>query len=196
MTTPTEDRERTPLDDGNTRARPRLLGSMRLRLTFLALVVLSSVGCDQLTKSAAEQSLRGNPPISFLGGSFRLLYAENPGAFLGLGGGLPDSWRFALLVLGATLVVAGAAFVLVRRWDAPLPAVTAGALIVAGGIGNLIDRFGNEGRVVDFLHMRLGPLETGVFNIADVQLMVGAGLLILWSLKKAPPKSEPAPVET
>lgn len=178
--------------DGNTPVPPRLLGSMRVRLTFLSLVVLSSVGCDQLTKSAAEQSLRGNPPLSFLGGSFRLLYAENPGAFLGLGGALPESWRFALLVLGATLVVAGAAFVLVRRWDAPLPAVTAGALIVAGGIGNLIDRFGNEGRVVDFLHMRLGPLETGVFNVADVQLMVGAGLLILWSLRNAPGA---APVE-
>lgn len=163
-----------------------MLSAMRLRLAFLSLVVLFSVGCDQLTKSVAQESLRGTPPREFLGGSFRLLYAENPGAFLGLGGGLPDAWRFALLVIGAALVVGIAGFLLIRRADAPLPIATAGALIVAGGIGNLIDRVWNDGRVVDFLHMKLGPLETGVFNVADVQLMVGAGVLVLWSLKATP----------
>lgn len=188
MTTSTELPEPGPLEPapaehGNGSEEARVRRGMRPRLFFLSLVVLTSVGCDQLSKSAAEQSLRGNPPRSFLGGSFRLLYAENPGAFLGLGGGLPDGLRFALLVIGAALIVAVAAWLLLKRLDAPLPMATGGALLVAGGVGNLIDRVFNDGRVVDFLHLRLGPLETGIFNVADVQLMIGAALLVLWSLK-------------
>lgn len=180
------------LDDGNGAAGASVPRAMRQRLSLLALVLLTSVGCDQLTKTAAENTLRGNPPRSFFGGAFRLLYAENEGAFLGLGGGLPDGLRFALLVVGTALIVGIAAFILVRRADAPWPAAFGGALIVAGGIGNLIDRVWNDGRVVDFLHLRVGPLQTGVFNVADIQLMGGAALLLLWSLRSSGQR-HPAP---
>jgi signal peptidase II len=50
---------------------------------------------------------------------------------------------------------------------------TLGLLILAGGFGNLYDRALNDGRVVDFMHFQLGPLETGVFNVADVAIMIG-----------------------
>jgi signal peptidase II len=42
----------------------------------------------------------------------------------------------------------------------------------------------NEGRVVDFLNLGIGSLRTGIFNVADVAIMIGAGLLILASIRK------------
>ena len=59
------------------------------RLCLVIAVLVSCVGCDQLTKQIARERLEGTPPRSFLAGTVRLIYAENPGAFLGLGGQLP-----------------------------------------------------------------------------------------------------------
>jgi CheY-like chemotaxis protein len=66
---------------------------------------------------------------------------------------------------------------------------TLGALLLAaGGIGNLIDRVMREGAVIDFMNMGVGSLRTGIFNIADVQIMIGVALFAFW---KAPrPDSE------
>ena len=50
------------------------------------------------------------------------------------------------------------------------------ALILAGGVGNLIDRLRFVGRVTDFLYLSAGPLHTGVFNVADMAITLG----ILW----------------
>lgn len=50
---------------------------------------------------------------------------------------------------------------------------TVGLLILAGGFGNLYDRAINDGRVVDFMLLQLGPLQTGIFNVADIAIMAG-----------------------
>jgi len=50
------------------------------------------------------------------------------------------------------------------------------AVIIAGGVGNLIDRLRFAGRVTDFLYLQAGPLHTGVFNVADMAITFG----ILW----------------
>ena len=47
------------------------------------------------------------------------------------------------------------------------------ALILAGGIGNLIDRISNNGLVTDFINVGIGPLRTGVFNVADMAVLFG-----------------------
>jgi signal peptidase II len=44
-----------------------------------------------------------------------------------------------------------------------------------------VDRAFHQGSVVDFMNMGIGPLRTGVFNVADVAIMVGIGLLLLAS---------------
>jgi signal peptidase II len=56
-------------------------------------------------------------------------------------------------------------------------------LVIAGGLGNLLDRLTHGGRVVDFMQLRAGPLRTGVFNVADVALMAGIGLVLLAMLR-------------
>jgi signal peptidase II len=57
------------------------------------------------------------------------------------------------------------------------------SLIAGGGFSNLVDRMVYGGHVVDFLNIGYGSLRTGIFNIADVAIMVGATILIVRSQK-------------
>jgi signal peptidase II len=61
------------------------------------------------------------------------------------------------------------------------------SLIASGGFSNWIDRARFDGVVVDFMNMGLGPVRTGVFNVADIAILVGIGLLFVHSsrLEKA-----------
>ncbi len=163
---------------------------MRRLFVFLVLSV-ACIGCDQGTKHLASQSLRGQPTMSFFADTFRLQYAENPGAFLGLGGTLPESWRFALFAAGSSLLVLGTIVYLFWRRDLSRYQFVALSLLAAGGFGNLIDRFVGDGRVVDFMNVGIGPwLRTGIFNVADVAIMGGMFWLFFegWRVgKRAPP---------
>jgi signal peptidase II len=51
-------------------------------------------------------------------------------------------------------------------------------LFLAGGASNLLDRI-MHGTVVDFMNVGVGSLRTGIFNVADVALMIGVALMIL-----------------
>jgi signal peptidase II len=127
----------------------------------------------------ATEHLKQVPPAQYLGDTLRIQYAENPGAFLGAGGGLPAEQRFWLLVvMNAAILVAIPAFVAVKS-DFGRMQLLAVALLLAGGIGNLLDRLFHGGLVVDFLNMGIGPLRTGIFNVADMAIMAGFALLIL-----------------
>lgn len=155
------------------------MGKLQRLLVALPLIA-ACVGCDQVSKVWAVENLATSPervPYEWLGGAVRILYAENPGAFLGLGAGLPDTLR-AILLVGvamALLVVIGVAL-LRARWISGT-ALVAVTLLFAGGLGNIIDRLLRDGLVVDFVNLGLGPVRTGIFNLADVQLMAGAALI-------------------
>lgn len=160
-------------------------------LFLLSTLLVSSVGCDQLSKQAAARWLSDAPTASYLADTFRLSYIENRGAFLGLGSEWPEPLRWLVfLVLSSALVLAAFALALhrlklgaagtdrrarLRFWAS----VVGPALVVAGGIGNLIDRAVRDGAVVDFMNFGIGSLRTGIFNVADVHIMVGLGLWLL-----------------
>ena len=150
---------------------------VRRRILLIALTLISGVGCDWRTKSLASTHLRGREPLSFLGDTLRLDYAENTGGFLGLGDSLPGEVRTGLFTYACT---AGVAAILVYLFLARLSAlqVLALSLIAAGGIGNLIDRF-SWGYVRDFLNVGLGPIRTGIFNMADAVMMAGCVLAVM-----------------
>jgi len=150
------------------------------RTALLATIVCSCVGCDQVTKAVARGYLATAPTISFFADSFRFQYAENRGAFLGLGANLPDHWRIWLMVVVAgAWLLALAVLLLSREWSRAR--FVALALILAGGLGNLIDRIANHNAVVDFMNLGIGRIRTGIFNVADVALMCGAAMLLLFS---------------
>lgn len=154
------------------------------RLSILLIVLLLCVTFDQATKSIAQRSLAGEPAREYLGGMVRLEYAENVGSFLSLGATLPAETRFWIFTVFSALLVLGLALYALRAAaDTPLLVFLGIALVIAGGVGNLIDRMTHGGRVVDFMQLRAGPLRTGVFNVADVALMVGIGLVLLAMLR-------------
>ena len=69
--------------------------------------------------------------------------------------------------------------------------------ILAGGIGNLIDRILNNGLVTDFINVGIGPLRTGIFNVADIAFTCGAIAAVFLMQKDAtceqPDELEPQP---
>ena len=151
------------------------------RLAMLLAVLVSCIGCDQVTKSIATRELAPLPVQSFLGDTLRLQYAQNAGAFLGVGGGLDSQTRFwgLTVVNGALLVVL--AYVLLTRWNMSRGNFAAWGLILAGGISNLIDRVSQRGLVTDFLNVGIGPVRTGIFNVADMAVTAGfAVFLVVW----------------
>jgi signal peptidase II len=150
-----------------------------LRLSVVAVVLLSSVGCDQMTKSLAQQQLAASPPISLLNDLVRLELASNRGAFLSLGESLPGAVRYLLFVgIVSAALAAMIAFALRLRGADPGHLV-AFSLLAGGGIGNLIDRVLHDGAVVDFVSIGIGPLRTGIFNLADAAISLGILLLLL-----------------
>ena len=154
------------------------------RLLILFFVLISCVGCDQATKFVARQTLATAPVQEYAGGLFRLVYAENPGAFLSLGATLPATTRFWIFVVMAALLLTGVGiFALRSLQQTPLPVIVAIALVIGGGLGNLIDRIVHDGRVVDFMQVGFPWLRTGVFNVADMAIMTGVGLILLTTVR-------------
>ncbi len=161
------------------------------RLLILTLVVILCIALDQATKVIARATLATAEPLIFAGGLARLAYAENPGAFLSLGADLPPDLRFWIFaVLATVLLVALAVYALRASAQTPLLTLVAVSLFVAGGVGNLIDRLVNDGRVIDFMVVGVGWLRTGVFNVADMAIMAGVGLMVLSMLRNPAPKEE------
>ena len=146
-------------------------------LTAALLLVLCTM-CDREAKHAAE-SLRGKRPLELAGGFVTLSYAENRGAMLSIGAGLPERTRFLIFTAGVGILLAGIAGAILFASGLSRPLVIALSLILAGGGGNLFDRLSHDGRVVDFVTLGAGGFRTGIFNIADVAIMLGAALFLL-----------------
>jgi signal peptidase II len=127
--------------------------------------------------------LASSSPVSLLNDSVRFEYTENLGAFLGLGSSWPREVRFLLLVIltSASLLLALALTVSTRSLN--VGQWIGLSLLAGGGLGNLIDRLCNDGAVIDFVRLGVGPFQTGVFNLGDVAIVVGAILLLLGSVK-------------
>ena len=149
--------------------------SWRMRLVLLAIVV-ATIGCDQASKHVASARLVDGQRQSYLGDSVRLEYSENPGGFLSLGADLPGWARTALFSGGSAILLLASVFS--AFWHKLGRLALFGLwLWFAGTASNLLDRAG-DGRVVDFLNVGIGPLRTGIFNIADMAIMLGVALLI------------------
>lgn len=153
--------------------------SRKAKLIASSLIVIASVVIDQAVKHLAAQTLRGRPAISVLGGLVRFEYAENSGAFLSLGAQLDQNTRTLFFVIGVVVIIGFCLVWLMKSANSWL-AIIALSSVISGGIGNLIDRV-SRGSVIDFIYMDLGvgPLHTGVFNVADMAI-TGGLVLMLW----------------
>ncbi len=157
---------------------------------FLILIVLGlNIGCDQVSKSIVRQKMSYDTQIGFLNDHITLIKVENKGAFLSVGNSLSGPLRIILLNLLPLLAVAlGLVFILTRT---SLNRITLFSviLIVGGGFGNIYDRI-VHGSVTDFMHINFGFFQTGIFNVADVSIMTGMIILVIYAWLKKPDAEE------
>lgn len=173
--------------------------SSRRRSILPFLIFVGVIVVDQATKMLAVATLAPRPPIIFgealvADGIARLTYFENPGAFLGLGADMPAPVRFWVFTVVAVLLLAGLTIYTWRSSAQTSTLMLIGVtLLVAGGVGNLIDRIYNDGRVIDFMQVGVGWLRTGVYNVADMALMAGVGLVVIATMRQ--PKAKHGALE-
>jgi signal peptidase II len=158
---------------------------IRRRAKFFALVALLINFFDRVTKWASVEWLKGQASHSYLYDSFRLEYAENRGAFLSFGASFQDFWRVFIFTGLVGIILVWALLMLIFKKDLPKYEVWGFTLLISGGLGNLYDRIA-YGFVIDFVQVGIGPLRTGIFNIADMSILFGVFILLFGSffLKK------------
>ncbi len=149
-------------------------------------ILALTITLDQWTKIWAVQNLKSVAPLVYLDGYFQMLYAENPGAFLGMGGGWSSTVRY--FVFGVFVVVGLIAMLWsILKNKISTAEIYAYSFILGGGIGNVIDRLTHEnGHVIDFLFIDLkfsNYARTGVFNVADMAIVLGVLIILIPTFK-------------
>jgi signal peptidase II len=150
------------------------------RFWSLCLIMATLIIVDQLSKGAIQSSLYYGQSIPVIDGFFSIAYVKNTGAAFGFGAGAHELFR-QIMFLALPVIFCGWIFyMLIKTIKGPLYLSTAYALIIAGAIGNLIDRF-SLGYVVDFLlfYWKEEANHFPAFNVADSCITVAAGLLII-----------------
>ena len=138
------------------------------------LLIAFGIGLDRWVKSWCVRVLQPAGSIPVWQGVFHLTYAENRGAAFSMFHGA--RW-FLIAVTGAVLLALIVA--LCARWIPKGMARWGAYCVVAGAVGNLIDRIA-QGYVVDLFDFCL--IHFAVFNVADVFVCVGGGLIALWAI--------------
>lgn len=162
-----------------------------LRAGVIILIILVNVGCDQVSKSIVRKNIDEYERIEVFNSYLTLMKVENTGAFLSAGNSLPPVLKLILLLI-LPLIALGGGLYFVLRQQSYSPLFLLGiSCVIGGGIGNLYDRIA-YGSVTDFLFIRAGMFHTGVFNMADVSITTGIGILLLYSFMNRK-KAETAP---
>ncbi len=139
-------------------------------------VIVGVVAVDQVTKLLVIRYLVPKGSVVLWDGVFRLTYVENRGAAFG---SFSDH-RWVFMVISSVAIVALIVYLVVKKPQSKLFGIAV-ALVIGGGIGNMIDRVRLE-FVVDFLDFYAFDFWQWVFNVADACVCVGGGLLILWCI--------------
>ena len=143
---------------------------------IVAGIIAALIVLDQLVKAYVVQNIALGEIKSWIPNLVSLTYLQNRGAAFSM---LQDQqWFFAVITL---VVMAGAIWYLHKHIEDSLWIVFGLVLIIAGGLGNFIDRIG-QGFVVDMFHLDF--VNFAIFNVADSYLTVGVVVLLLAMLKE------------
>ena len=143
-------------------------------MLYLIAIMVGVVGLDQLTKWIAVINLKGAESFPLWKDVLHFTYAENTGMAFSMLSGEDERWVF--MVLSTVAIVGMLVYLFYFRPESRWMQVSI-AMIVGGGIGNMIDRIA-LGYVVDFIDFTL--IDFAIFNVADSFVCVGAGILITY----------------
>ena len=141
------------------------------KYSLLSAIILLGIALDQLTKLLAVKFLMPIKTFPIIEGVIHLTYVENRGAAFGM---LADS-RWVFMIISTVAILGMIAFLFSGMSQNTLYDISI-AIIISGGIGNMIDRVA-IGAVVDFIDFRI--IDFAIFNGADSFVCVGAGILML-----------------
>lgn len=150
------------------------------RYSLIFLLLTANISCDQISKKIVRQKMFHFEEISVVSTYLKLKKVENTGAFLSLGNRMPEPFKTLILVFLPLLFLFIAFIYVFTNKTLSLPRVVAISFVVGGGFGNIYDRL-VHGSVTDFLHIDFGIIQTGIFNMADVSIMVGMVMLLIES---------------
>ena len=136
------------------------------------LLILIAIVLDQVVKTFIRMNMSVHESIPVIENIFHITYVQNTGAAFSMFSG----YTSVLALVTAIVTIAMLGYMYKVRKSAHVTLMLSLALIIAGGIGNIIDRVSLK-YVVDFLDFRVWP----VFNIADICVCVGCGLLIIYA---------------
>lgn len=154
--------------------------SKTIRLLAILVIISANISCDQVSKSLVRQNVEYHETISLISNRFILTKVENTGAFLSLGDSLPGPAKTVLLLILPLATLVYGFIYLLNRKNLPQTTAIAISFLIGGGLGNIVDR-ALYGSVTDFLHIDFGFVQTGVFNMADVSVMVGVSVLLVYT---------------
>ena len=140
-------------------------------LTIILLIVL-----DQLVKWAVVSNIKLGEVKGFVPSIMSLTYLQNTGAAFSI---LENQqWLFTIITL---LVIGGAIWYLIKNIKGSFWLISGLTLIIAGGLGNFIDRL-RQGFVVDMFQVDF--INFAVFNVADTYLTFGVLIMLLVIIKE------------
>ncbi|WP_406825165.1 signal peptidase II [Pedobacter sp. KACC 23697] len=160
-----------------------------LRWSILLLLLTLNFSCDQISKRIVRTEISDYEHISIIKDRFTLTKVENSGAFLSLGDNMPYIFRLIILTGLPLLFLGYGLYFLFSKTNLPLTMQIALCFLIGGGTGNLYDRI-VHGSVTDFMHMDFYFFQTGVFNFADISIMIGIGMLLYHSIRNNQLKHE------
>lgn len=140
---------------------------------YYYLIIAGIIAADQAVKKMVSDSMALNETIPIINNIFHITYIRNTGAAFSI----MEGFRALLIVLPAVLIAAAMVYIFLKRKKTHPAVLLSLAFIAGGGLGNVIDRAA-LGYVVDYLDFRVFP----VFNIADIFVCLGCGLLIVYIL--------------
>ena len=143
---------------------------------IVGVLILLLIALDQLVKSYIVQQIPLGEVRTWIPKLVSLTYLQNRGAAFSM---LQDQqWFFAIITL---VVMVGAIWYLHKHMEDSIWMVIGLTLIIAGGLGNFIDRL-SQGFVVDMFHLDF--INFAIFNVADSYLTVGVIILLIALLKE------------
>lgn len=135
---------------------------------------------DQISKYLIVSNFDYQKKSGVITGFFNIFYTHNEGIGLGMLGNLGQVGKFIIIAVTLLMIVA-AIIALFRDWFTHPLATIGLSFIIGGGIGNLIDRVVLR-YVIDFLAFTIFGFDFWIFNVADIFVTVGTGILIVYLL--------------
>ena len=148
------------------------------KIIFLLLLISMNVGCDQITKKEVREHIVPHEVIEIIDKNLILTKVENTGAALSLGTNLSPILKLVFLQALPIVFMLGLLVYLLASSKLSKLHQIALAFIIGGGIGNLFDRVKYDS-VTDFMFIEIGPFKTGIFNMVDVSISIGAIIILV-----------------